>query len=58
VSAIIANYSYRDFAGAAIESALAVGWLDKEGIVVDDVSTDDSRIIQCAQHCESCESFP
>ena len=45
LSVIIANYNYRDFVGAAIESALAVDWLDKEVIVVDDASTDDSRII-------------
>ena len=42
---IIANYNYRDFVGAAIESALAVDWPDKEVIVVDDASTDDSRAI-------------
>ncbi len=45
LSIIIANYNYRDFVGAAIESALAVDWLDKEVIVVDDASTDDSRNI-------------
>src|SRR5271169_1275823 len=43
LSVIIANYNYRDFVGAAIESALAVDWPDKEVIVVDDASTDDSR---------------
>jgi hypothetical protein len=43
LSVIIANYNYRDFVGAAIESALAVDWSDKEVIVVDDASTDDSR---------------
>jgi glycosyltransferase involved in cell wall biosynthesis len=43
LSIIIANYNYRDFVGAAIESALAVDWPDKEVIVVDDASTDDSR---------------
>jgi hypothetical protein len=42
LSIIIANYNYRDFVGAAIESALAVDWSDKEVIVVDDASTDDS----------------
>ena len=42
LSIIIANYNYRDFVGAAIESALAVDWPDKEVIVVDDASTDDS----------------
>ena len=45
LSVIIANYNYRDFVGAAIESALAVDWPDKEVIVVDDASTDDSRNI-------------
>jgi glycosyltransferase involved in cell wall biosynthesis len=43
LSIIIANYNYRDFVGVAIESALAVDWPDKEIIVVDDASTDDSR---------------
>jgi glycosyltransferase involved in cell wall biosynthesis len=43
LSIIIANYNYQDFVGAAISSALAVDWLDKEVIVVDDASTDDSR---------------
>jgi len=45
LSVIIANYNYRDFVGVAIESALAVDWPDKEVIVVDDASTDDSRSI-------------
>jgi glycosyltransferase involved in cell wall biosynthesis len=45
LSIIIANYNYRDFVGAAIESALAVDWPEKEVIVVDDASTDDSRSI-------------
>jgi glycosyltransferase involved in cell wall biosynthesis len=45
LSVIIANYNYRDFVGAAIESALAVDWPDTEVIVVDDASTDDSRCI-------------
>jgi glycosyltransferase involved in cell wall biosynthesis len=43
LSVIIANYNYRDFVGAAISSALAIDWPDKEVIVVDDASTDDSR---------------
>jgi glycosyltransferase involved in cell wall biosynthesis len=43
LSVIMANYNYRDFLGAAISSALAVDWPDKEVIVVDDASTDDSR---------------
>lgn len=45
LSVIIANHNYRDFVGAAIESALAVDWPDKEVIVVDDASTDDSRSV-------------
>jgi hypothetical protein len=45
LSVIIANHNYRDFVGAAIESALAVAWPDKEVIVVDDASTDDSKSI-------------
>jgi glycosyltransferase involved in cell wall biosynthesis len=45
LSIIIANYNYRDFVGASISSALAVDWPDKEVIVVDDASTDDSRTV-------------
>jgi glycosyltransferase involved in cell wall biosynthesis len=45
LSVIIANYNYRNYVGAAIESALAVDWPDKEVIVVDDASTDDSGAI-------------
>ena len=45
LSVIIANYNYRDFVAAAIQSALAVDWPDKEIIVVDDASTDDSRTV-------------
>jgi glycosyltransferase involved in cell wall biosynthesis len=45
LSIIIANYNYCDFVGASIESALRVEWPDKEVIVVDDASTDDSRSI-------------
>jgi glycosyltransferase involved in cell wall biosynthesis len=45
LSIIIANYNYRDFVGAAISSALAVDWPDKQVIVVDDASTDDSRSV-------------
>jgi glycosyltransferase involved in cell wall biosynthesis len=45
LSIIIANYNYRDFVGAAISSALAVEWPDKEVIVVDDASTDGSRSV-------------
>jgi glycosyltransferase involved in cell wall biosynthesis len=45
LSVIIANWNYRDFVGDAITSALAVDWDDKEVIVVDDASTDDSRSV-------------
>jgi glycosyltransferase involved in cell wall biosynthesis len=45
LSVIIANYNYEAYVGAAIESALAVNWPDKEVIVVDDGSTDDSRSV-------------
>lgn len=45
LSVIIANFNYRDFVGSAISSALAVDWPDKEVIVVDDGSTDDSRSV-------------
>jgi glycosyltransferase involved in cell wall biosynthesis len=48
LSVIIANHNYADFVGAAITSALAIDWPDKEVIVVDDASTDDSRqVINC-----------
>jgi glycosyltransferase involved in cell wall biosynthesis len=43
LSIIITNYNYAKFVGAAIDSALAVDWPDKEVIVADDGSTDDSR---------------
>src|SRR5215831_14676485 len=43
LSVIIANWNYCDFVGKAITSALAVDWPDKEVIVVDDASTDDSK---------------
>jgi glycosyltransferase involved in cell wall biosynthesis len=42
-SIIIINYNYGRFVGQAIESALAIDWPDKEIIVVDDGSLDDSR---------------
>jgi glycosyltransferase involved in cell wall biosynthesis len=45
LSIIIANHNYRDYVGAAIKSALAVDWPDKEVIVVDDASTDGSRSV-------------
>jgi glycosyltransferase involved in cell wall biosynthesis len=43
LSIIISNYNYGDYVGAAIDSALALDWPDKEIIVVDDGSTDNSR---------------
>jgi hypothetical protein len=43
LSVIIANHNCRDFLGASMASALAVDWPDKEVIVVDDASTDDSK---------------
>jgi glycosyltransferase involved in cell wall biosynthesis len=43
LSIIINNYNYDRFVRDAIESALAIDWPDKEIIVVDDGSTDDSR---------------
>lgn len=45
LSVIMANYNYREFVGSAIASALAVEWANKEVIVVDDASTDDSRSV-------------
>jgi hypothetical protein len=45
LSVIIANWNYCDFVGKAITSALAVDWPDKEVIVVDDASTDDSKSV-------------
>lgn len=45
VSIIINNYNYAQFLGAAIESALNQTYPDKEVIVVDDGSTDNSREI-------------
>jgi glycosyltransferase involved in cell wall biosynthesis len=42
-SIIIANYNYQNYVGAAISSALAVDWPNKEVIVVDDASTDHSK---------------
>jgi glycosyltransferase involved in cell wall biosynthesis len=44
-SIVINNYNYGRFVGQAIESALAVEWENKEVIVVDDGSTDDSRSV-------------
>jgi hypothetical protein len=45
LSVIIANWNYGHFVGDAITSALAIDWDDKEVIVVDDASTDDSRTV-------------
>jgi hypothetical protein len=45
LSVIIANHNYGHFIRAAIESALAIDWPDKEVIVVDDASTDDSKSV-------------
>jgi glycosyltransferase involved in cell wall biosynthesis len=43
LSIIINNYNYAKYVGAAIDSALAVDWPNKEVIVADDGSTDSSR---------------
>jgi len=43
LSIIIPNYNYAAYLGAAIDSALALDWPDKEVIVADDGSTDESR---------------
>jgi glycosyltransferase involved in cell wall biosynthesis len=45
LSIIIANYNHCNFVGDAITSALAVEWSDREVIVVDDESTDDSKSV-------------
>jgi glycosyltransferase involved in cell wall biosynthesis len=45
LSIIINNFNYGRFISTAIDSALAVDWPDKEVIVVDDGSTNDSRDI-------------
>jgi len=44
-SIIISNYNYGRFVAAAIDSALGQDWPDKQIIVVDDGSTDDSRAV-------------
>lgn len=44
-SIIVNNYNYARYLRQAIDSALAVQWGDKEVIVVDDGSTDESRAI-------------
>jgi hypothetical protein len=43
LSIIVDNYNYDRFLKDSIDSALAVRWTDKEIIVVDDGSTDNSR---------------
>jgi glycosyltransferase involved in cell wall biosynthesis len=45
LSVIIANHNHADFIGSAISSALAIDWPEKEVIVVDDASTDSSRLV-------------
>ena len=45
LSVIIPNYNYGQFLRRSIDSALAQDWPNKEVIVVDDCSTDDSRAI-------------
>jgi glycosyltransferase involved in cell wall biosynthesis len=45
VSIVITNYNFGRFLRDAIQSALNVRWPDKEVIVCDDGSTDDSRAI-------------
>ncbi len=43
LSVIIPNFNYSEFIADAIRSALSLEWENKEVIVVDDGSTDDSR---------------
>ena len=45
LSVIIPNYNYSAFIGDAIRSALSLKWENKEIIVVDDGSTDNSRSV-------------
>ncbi len=45
LSIIIPNYNYGNYLGAAIDSALALDWPDKEIIVADDGSTDNSHAV-------------
>lgn len=45
ISIIITNYNFGRYIGDAIQSALDVRWSDKEVIVCDDGSTDDSRAV-------------
>jgi glycosyltransferase involved in cell wall biosynthesis len=48
LSVIIPNYNYGEFVGDAVTSALAVDWPDREVIVVDDGSTDNSGEVLAA----------
>jgi hypothetical protein len=43
LSIVISTFNYADFLPASVESALAVDWPDKEIIVVDNGSTDNTR---------------
>ena len=45
ISIIITNYNYSDYLGACINSSLEQKYINKEIIVVDDGSTDESRSI-------------
>jgi hypothetical protein len=45
LSIIIPNYNYAAYLGAAIDSALALDWPDKEVIVANDGSTDGSHAV-------------
>jgi glycosyltransferase involved in cell wall biosynthesis len=45
ISIVITNYNFGSYVGEAISSALEPRWADKEIIVVDDGSTDDSRAV-------------
>lgn len=45
LSVVVVNFNYERYIGYAIDSALAVEWEDLEVVVVDDGSTDGSRIV-------------
>jgi glycosyltransferase involved in cell wall biosynthesis len=45
ISIVITNYNFGRYIGDAIQSALDLRWPDKEIIVADDGSTDDSRAV-------------